>query len=135
MKILQFAFKDGPGNPYLPHNFDREVVAYTGTHDNNTCVGWWRGLDETERDAVERYLGCEATTAINWAMLRAISQSVAQTVIHPFCDILGLDETHRMNTPGLDSGCWEWRFEWSQVDDNVATQLLQITQAHGRGLS
>jgi 4-alpha-glucanotransferase len=68
-------------------------------------------------------------------MLRAISQSVAQTVIHPFCDILGLDETHRMNTPGLDSGCWEWRFEWSQVDDNVATQLLQITQAHGRGLS
>ncbi len=134
MKILQFAFNDGPGNPYLPHNFEREVVAYTGTHDNNTCVGWWRGLDEAERDDVERYLGCEATTAINWAMLKTLSQSVAQTVIYPFCDILGLNESHRMNTPGLDKGCWEWRFEWSQVDDTAATQLLQITQAHGRGL-
>jgi len=68
-------------------------------------------------------------------MIRSLSQSVACTVIHPFADVLGLDGRHRMNIPGQAQGCWEWRFEWSQVADGAATQLAQITHAHGRGAS
>jgi 4-alpha-glucanotransferase len=132
MRILQFAFGDTPGNPYLPHNYPRQTVAYTGTHDNNTALGWWQGLGRSEREAALRYLGPQAETQIHWAMVRAVSQSVANTVIHPFADILGLDASHRMNTPGQPLGCWEWRFEWSQVGDAAAIQLAQITQAHGR---
>jgi 4-alpha-glucanotransferase len=132
MRILQFAFGDTPGNPYLPHNYQPQTVAYAGTHDNNTAVGWWQGLDRHQREAVVRYLGPEAQSSIHWAMIRAISQSVATTVVHPFGDVLGLDGSHRMNVPGQAEGCWEWRFEWSQVGDAAGVQLAQITQAHGR---
>ena len=134
MKILQFAFGDDPGNPYLPHNYQHQTVAYTGTHDNNTAVGWWQDLDRPQREAVLRYLGPDAQTAIHWAMIRCLSQSVARTVIHPFADVLGLDGRHRMNIPGQAQGCWEWRFEWSQVADAAAAELAQITHAHGRGV-
>ena len=132
MRILQFAFGDSPGNPYLPHNYVPQTIAYTGTHDNNTCVGWWKSLRPHERDTVRRYFGPQVDQAIEWTMIRAISQSVANTVIYPFQDVLGLDESHRMNVPGLSQGCWEWRFEWLQVGDKVGVELAQITQAHGR---
>jgi 4-alpha-glucanotransferase len=133
MRVLQFAFGDTPANPYLPHNFVPHTVAYTGTHDNNTTVGWWQQLGRHERDAAVRYLGPETEDAIHWAMIRALSQSVANTVIYPFQDVLGLGAAHRMNVPGLAEGCWEWRFEWHQVGDAPAAQLATITQAHGRG--
>ena len=132
MRILQFAFGDTPANPYLPHNYEVGTVAYTGTHDNNTALGWWQGISAYEREVVCRYLGLHARDAIHWAMIRAISQSVAATVIHPFQDVLGLDGEHRMNVPGRAEGCWEWRFEWHQVGDDAATQLAEITYAHGR---
>jgi 4-alpha-glucanotransferase len=132
MRILQFAFGDSAGNPYLPHNYPPQTVAYTGTHDNNTSVGWWQAMERPEREASLRYLGPEAATAIHWAMMRAVSQSVASTVIHPFADVLGLDASHRMNVPGQSHGCWEWRFDWSQVGDATAAQLAQISRAHGR---
>jgi 4-alpha-glucanotransferase len=133
MRVLHFAFGDSPANPYLPHNYVPQTVAYTGTHDNDTTLGWWYQLGRHEREAVRRYLGPEADEAIPWAMMRALSQSVANTVIHPFQDLLGLDGSHRMNVPGLASGCWEWRFDWRQVGDAPAAQLAAITQAHGRG--
>ncbi len=132
MRVLQFAFADTPANPYLPHNYVPRTVAYTGTHDNDTTVGWWRQLSAPEREAVRRYLGPQADTAIHWAMIRALSQSVANTAVYPFQDVLGLDGTHRMNVPGHSQGCWEWRFEWHQVGDAPAAQLAAITQAHGR---
>ena len=132
MRILQFAFADTPANPYLPHNYARQTVAYTGTHDNDTTVGWWQQLHATEREAVRRYLGPQADTEIHWAMIRALSQSVANTVVYPFQDLLGLDSAHRMNVPGRAQACWEWRFEWRQVGDAPAARLAAMTQAHGR---
>ncbi|HWP11470.1 MAG TPA: 4-alpha-glucanotransferase [Ramlibacter sp.] len=134
MRVLQFAFADTPANPYLPHNYLPRTVAYTGTHDNDTTVGWWQQLGGHEREVVRRYLGPDADAAIHWSMMRALSQSVANTVIYPFQDVLGLDGTHRMNVPGLSGACWEWRFEWHQVGDAPAAQLAAMTQAHGRAL-
>jgi len=132
MRILQFAFGDTPANPYLPHNYRPHTVAYTGTHDNDTTVGWWQHLAAAEREAARRYLGPEADRQIHWAMIRALSQSVANTVVHPFQDVLGLDGAHRMNVPGCAQACWEWRFEWRQVSDAPAAELASITKAHGR---
>jgi 4-alpha-glucanotransferase len=132
MRVLQFAFADTPANPYLPHNYVPKTVAYTGTHDNDTTVGWWQQLDAREREAVRRYLGPQANQEIHWAMIRALSQSVANTVLHPLQDVLGLDGAHRMNIPACPEGCWEWRFDWQQVGDAAAAQLAAVTEAHGR---
>jgi 4-alpha-glucanotransferase len=132
MRILHFAFGDTPGNPYRPHNYVTQTVAYTGTHDNNTSLGWWKAASATERDAATDYLGAGLDSGIHWAMMQAVSQSVANMVIFPFQDVLGLDETHRMNTPGLAHGCWEWRFEWDDVGDAPAQRLAAMTRAHGR---
>lgn len=132
MRIAHFAFGGDARNPYLPHRYDAHTVAYTGTHDNNTTLGWWRHAPAPERQAVRRYMGPGMDTAPHWTLMRALSQSVANTVVFPFQDVLGLDETHRMNTPGHASGCWEWRFDWAQVDHQPATWLHAMAQAHGR---
>ena len=132
MRVLQFAFGDTAANPYLPHNYVPHTVAYPGTHDNDTTVGWWRQLAPHEREAVRRYLGSQADRQIHWAMIRAVSQSVARTAIYPFQDVLGLDGVHRMNVPGRGQACWEWRFEWQQVSAAPAVELLALTRAHGR---
>jgi 4-alpha-glucanotransferase len=137
MRILQFAFGDTPANPYLPHNYDPLTVAYTGTHDNNTSLGWWAAAPAHERDRASRYLGfapsdTALTTQVPWAMMHAVSQSSARMVIFPFQDVLALDGAHRMNTPGLPEGCWEWRFDWDQVGDEPSLRLSGLTHAHGR---
>lgn len=133
MRIMQFAFGDDARNPYLPHNFEPATVAYTGTHDNNTSCGWWDQAGETERHAALDYLGPMAGAEIHWAMIQSLSQSVANTLIVPFQDVLGLDGSHRMNTPSQPTGCWAWRFDWSQVDGTPANRLGALTRAHGRG--
>ena len=132
MRVLQFAFGDTAGNPYLPHNFEPSTVAYTGTHDNATSVGWWQQASAAERDFARNYLGPLADQEIHWAMIQSLSQSVARTLIIPLQDVLGLDGGHRMNTPGQADGCWTWRFDWSQVDDAPAVRLKALVHAHGR---
>lgn len=132
MRIAHFAFGDSPANPYLPHHFEPHTVAYTGTHDNNTTLGWWRHATPGERQAARHYLGPGMEHSPHWTLMRTLSQSVANTVIFPFQDVLGLDERHRMNTPGVALGCWEWRFDWSRVDHSPAEQLHAMAQAHGR---
>ena len=131
MRVMQFAFGDTSDNPYLPHNFDAQTVAYTGTHDNDTSLGWWQSASETERSGARAYLGPMVDTEVHWAMMQSLSQSVARTVIFPLQDVLGLDGEHRMNTPGFGQGCWQWRFEWRQVDEQ-AQRLAHLTRAHGR---
>lgn len=133
MRVMQFAFGDTPANPYLPHNFDAQTVAYTGTHDNDTTLGWWQTASATERHAARRYLGPQADFEIHWAMIQSLSQSQANTVIVPFQDVLGLDGAHRMNTPGVAHGCWQWRFDWRRVRSE-ARRLAELTHAHGRNL-
>lgn len=132
MRILQFAFGSGPANPYLPHNLERQCVAYTGTHDNETTVGWWASAMAGEKADARAYLGRCVDTEPHWALINALSMSVANTLVMPFQDVLGLDTRHRMNTPGLATGCWEWRFEWTQVNHEPAERLAAMTRAHGR---
>jgi 4-alpha-glucanotransferase len=132
MRVMQFAFGDNARNPYLPHNFGRCTVAYTGTHDNNTTVGWWANASENERQAARQYLGQVTDSEIHWAMIQSLSQSVANTLVVPFQDVLGLDGQHRMNTPGQPEGCWSWRFAWADVGDEPARRLSSMLRAHGR---
>ena len=135
MRVMQFAFGDTAANPYLPHNFEAQSVAYTGTHDNDTSLGWWQTAGAGPRHAARAYLGPLADTEIHWAMMQSLSQSVANTVIFPFQDVLGLDGAHRMNTPGVALGCWQWRFTWHQVRPEHARRLADLTHAHGRNMA
>ena len=132
MRVMQFAFGDTAHNPYLPHNFEPQTVAYTGTHDNDTTVGWWQQASLAEHHAARNYLGPQAESEFHWAMIQSLSQSVARTLVIPFQDVLGLDGRHRMNTPGQAEGCWTWRFDWSQVDNTPAARLAAMARAHGR---
>lgn len=135
MRILQFAFGEGQHddniNPFLPHNFDSNTVAYTGTHDNDTTIGWWASISGAMRQNVKDYLGIDGSD-IHWALIRATSASVADTVIFPMQDVLGLDGTHRMNLPGQRSGYWEWRFAWNQVQPVHADRLRQLGTLYRR---
>ncbi len=131
MRILHFAFDGGSGNAYLPHNHDADSVVYTGTHDNDTTLGWWASLTDAQRDRVRDYLGVDGSE-IHWDLIRAACASVADTVVHPMQDVLGLGGEHRMNLPGRGEGYWEWRFDWQQVRPEHAQRLAHLTQIYRR---
>ena len=131
MRILQFAFDGHADNLYLPHNFETNTVVYTGTHDNDTTLGWWNGLAPHEQDYVRRYLGINGES-IHWALIRVASASVASISIIPMQDVLGLDSHHRMNQPGIGTGYWEWRFSWHQLASWHGELLADLTRLHGR---
>lgn len=135
MRILQFAFGEGQHddnvNPFLPHNYSTNTVAYTGTHDNDTTVGWWAEISGAMRQNVKDYLGIDGSE-IHWALIRAVSASVADTAIFPMQDVLGLDGKHRMNLPGQRSGYWEWRFAWSQVHPMHSERLRHLVHLYRR---
>ncbi|BCA80355.1 4-alpha-glucanotransferase [Desulfuromonas sp. AOP6] len=131
MKILQFAFGSGPRNPYLPHNLTRNCVIYTGTHDNNTTLGWWKALAAAEKTAVKHYLG-SSLRDMPWDLIRCALSSVAGLCILPMQDILGLDASARMNTPGTSSGNWGWRFCGEQMTNDKGAGLAELTRLYGR---
>lgn len=131
MRILQFAFGGGTDNPYLPHNFIHNTVVYGGTHDNDTAIGWLASLSQRERTFACKYLGVEGKE-INWELIHAASQSVADIAIHSFQDVLGLGGEHRMNLPGKSEGYWEWRYTWEQVEPACSERLYEISALHGR---
>ena len=124
MKVLQFAFSDGPDNPFLPHNYRENAVVYSGTHDNDTSVGWFRTATPREKEFVLQYTGSDGRE-IHWDLIRLALRSVAVLAVFPFQDILGLDSSDRMNFPGTTTGNWEWRFSWSQVNPGHAERLYQ----------
>jgi 4-alpha-glucanotransferase len=142
MAVLQFAFgSDDARNAFLPHNFSREVVAYTATHDNDTTVGWWTGgVGDSTRSAenVElehgralAYVGGDGS-AIHWEFLRTLYVSVAEVVVVPLQDVLGLGSDTRMNLPGRPDGNWRWRFAPDQLTPELRTRLRLLTQVSGR---
>jgi 4-alpha-glucanotransferase len=131
MKILQFAFDSGSGNPYLPHNYQRNAVVYTGTHDNDTTAGWFASLSERGRARVLRYLDRRGDDIV-WDMNRTALASVADTVILPLQDVLGLSSEARMNTPGTASGNWSWRLLPGQPSTKKLKQLRDLTELYGR---
>lgn len=133
MKILQFAFDSGPGNPYLPFNYEgRNWVVYSGTHDNNTTVGWFDSRDEGAQSHVGTYLGQVSDDGIHWDLIRLASSSVANQAIFPAQDLLGLGADARMNTPGLAEGNWGWRYRTYSLDESVGARLAQVTDYYGR---
>ena len=139
MRILQFAFGGDAGNAYLPHNHEPDSVVYTGTHDNDTTLGWWAGAAEPVRRHVRRYLGRAADDAagdvhVHLELIRLALASVADTAIVPMQDVLGLDGAHRMNVPGtIGPHNWTWRFDWQWIEADTTLHLAKITEDSGRG--
>ena len=131
MKVLQFAFAGGADEPYLPHNYEHNCVVYTGTHDNDTSNGWYAQAPEGERDLVRRYLARDDTN-VAWELWRLASGSVADTAVAPLQDLLGLGSEGRMNTPGVASGNWTWRFTWEALPAWLAPQLHEMAELYGR---
>jgi 4-alpha-glucanotransferase len=131
MRILQFAFGDNTDNPFLPHNYINNTVVYGGTHDNDTAIGWFGTAPPHVRAFACKYLRCDGS-AINWDLIHAASQSVADIAIHSLQDVLGLGSGHRMNLPGKAEGYWEWRYTWQQVEPINSARLYEITAVHGR---
>jgi len=134
MRILHFAFDGDANNPYLPHNYEANTVVYTGTHDNDTTIGWWRTLKHAQRDYILSYLGQgkDAGDKLHWHLIRLACASVAAFCIIPMQDVLGLDSKHRMNQPSASEGSWEWRFSWKWVDASHARRLAELAHVYGR---
>ncbi|QXD14615.1 4-alpha-glucanotransferase [Rhodocaloribacter litoris] len=145
MAILQFGFDGDADADFLPHNYRHHLVAYTGTHDNDTVVGWWHETKSTQdAAAVERahrycrlYLDLDARREreIHWAFIRALFASVAGFAIVPLQDVLGLGSEARMNTPGQEQGNWTWRFTPEQLTRPIADRLRLLTELYGRSVN
>lgn len=143
MSILQFAFGNDPQGPdFRPHNYPRERVAYSGTHDNDTTVGWWTSSAATdstrsdediqkERAFTRAYLNTDGSE-INWVFLRALLASVADTVLFPLQDVLGLGTEGRMNLPGRPGGNWRWRFRAEALTAGHQRRLKELAAVYDR---
>jgi 4-alpha-glucanotransferase len=131
MLILQFAFDGSADNPYLPHSHHALEVVYTGTHDNDTAVGWYNSLDEMTRARVYEYLG-SSSEPMPWLLIRAAFASVAGLAMVPMQDLLGLDSAHRMNVPGTTVGNWGWRFSWDSVTAELPGRLYHMLSIYNR---
>jgi 4-alpha-glucanotransferase len=131
MAVLQFGFGDPGAHIYLPHRAANKVI-YTGTHDNDTVVGWWNsGAAEHERGNAEAYIGrCE--DGIHWAFIRAALCSPASLSIVPLQDVLGLGSEARMNTPSVNGNNWSWRVEESLLRPELAAKLALLTELSDR---
>jgi 4-alpha-glucanotransferase len=146
MAILQFAFGTDPQGPsFRPHNYPRDLVVYTGTHDNDTTRGWWTSTgaaDSTrsdadvrlERESCRRYLGLDADgdAEIHWAFIRAVTASVADTAIVPLQDVIGLGSEARMNLPGRPTGNWRWRFAAGDLRSEISDRLAELARLYDR---
>ena len=134
MKILQFAFGGDNKNPYLPHNHEVISVVYTGTHDNDTTLGWFNSLDEHTINHIKAYLGLDNDTQLDmpWDFNRLALQSVARLAMLPLQDILGLDGQHRMNTPGTTEDNWQWRYEEGGLTPELAGRLKDMLALYDR---
>lgn len=132
MKILLFAFGGDAHNPYLPHNHIKNAVVYTGNHDNDTVVGWFKSANQTERKFCLKYLDSNGRE-IHWDFIRASFASVADTAIVPMQDILGLGNEGRMNLPSTHSGNWNWRCQQKDFSKATAEKLRALAEIYGRG--
>ncbi len=144
MSILQFAFGTDPQGPdFRPHNYPRERVAYTGTHDNDTTVGWWTSTGEgdstrsaddirREREFTTKYLGLQPDDAINWVFIRTVLASVADVALYPLQDVLGLGSEARMNLPGRPGGNWDWRLQRGMLTREHAERLKELARIYDR---
>jgi len=132
MKVLQFAFDPALTSDYLPHNLVKNCVVYTGTHDNDTIIGWLDSASVAEVETAKRYLNCNSRENFGWAMMRMALMSVADTCILMMNDIIGLDSSARINTPSTVGGNWQWRIDGGCINDWLANILYENTKIYGR---
>jgi len=132
MKVLQFAFGSDPGNPFLPFNYPRNAVVYTGTHDNDTTVGWFNSANDNEKQNLLLYLGSISPEGIHWDLIRLALSSIANQAIIPLQDILGLGNEARMNFPSVAEGNWEWRYQAAGLTEELGDHLKVLTRLNGR---
>ena len=132
MKILQFAFDSREESDYLPHNYTNNSIVYTGTHDNDTVVGWWETCSRKDKAFAKRYLNVRATKDIPRAMIRACLASVSDTAIIPMQDYLGLGSEARINTPSTLGDNWKWRLTDGQFTEELADEIYDLTKLYYR---
>jgi 4-alpha-glucanotransferase len=131
MKVLHFAFDGRSSNPFLPHNYPPGCVVYTGTHDNDTTLGWYQKESEKVRDQVRRYLARDGHD-ICWDLMRLAYASVASMAVAPLQDIMKLGSEARMNFPSVPEGNWQWRFRASMLSEEIRGRLLELALLYGR---
>lgn len=131
MLVLQFAFGDTPANPFLPHNHVPNTIAYTGTHDNDTTLGWYRTMPDEARHMLHRYTNYNGEGAVE-ALIRLTWMSVSCLAVVPIQDVLKLGSEARMNFPGRPAGNWQWRLTPGQFDDHAVGYLADLTYLFGR---
>jgi 4-alpha-glucanotransferase len=131
MKVLQFGFSDRGAHIHLPHRYTPATVAYTGTHDNNTTLGWWKTAPKTESAAVEAYVGPVGKQPV-WPLIRAVEASVAQMAVIPAQDLLELGSEARMNTPAVAGGNWHWRAPEACWTPELAAKLAALAEVTDR---
>jgi 4-alpha-glucanotransferase len=131
MRILQFAFGGATETRFLPHNYERNTVVYTGTHDNDTTNGWFQSLGEHERSFFKRYV-CRSGPDVAWDLMRLAWASVADWALAPLQDVLGLGNEARMNRPGQLGGNWTWRFRAEMLTESLLERLADMTAVYGR---
>lgn len=132
MKVLQFAFGSDPGNPFLPFNYPRNAVVYTGTHDNDTTIGWYNQASDWEKRNLLLYLGCISPEGIHWDLIRLALSSIANQAIIPLQDVLGLGTEARMNFPSVAEGNWGWRYQKEALTEELSQKLKVLTTLYGR---
>jgi 4-alpha-glucanotransferase len=131
MAVLQFGFGDTGAHMYLPHRLTHNHVVYTGTHDNNTTLGWWECCSDYEKKAARTYIG-EVADGVNWAFIRAALSSVATLAVVPLQDVLGLNADCRMNTPSQADGNWRWRYCREALKPDLARKLADLAEVTDR---
>ncbi len=132
MKVIQFAFDSRDGSEYLPHTYSKHCVAYTGTHDNDTVMGWIETAPEETVAFAKEYLNLTKEEGYNWGMMRGIWSSVADMAIVPMQDLLGLGSEARMNTPSTLGDNWKWRMKSDAITEELTTRLYSYMQMYGR---
>lgn len=136
MKIVQFGFGGDANSVHLPHNYVQNCLVYTGTHDNDTAIGWWETTGAKEKQHFAEYLGYSSPneiTNVNWLMIRLALSSVASLAIIPLQDILSLGHSARMNDPRDNAGNWRWRYESLELlTQELSDKLLKLNQLYGR---
>ena len=132
MKVIQFAFDSREDSDYLPHNYPTHCVVYTGTHDNDTIMGWMKTAPKDSVKFAKKYLNLTKEEGYNWGMMRAAWSSVADMAIVPMQDLLGLGSEARINTPSTLGENWKWRATEEQIDNKLAKKLYTYTKMYAR---
>ena len=132
MKILQFAFENPEENDFLPHNYTRNCVCYTGTHDNDTTLGWYHTIPACDRRFAKNYLNIKGNKKVTWEFIRAAIASVSDTAIIPMQDYLELGSEARINTPSTLGDNWKWRMSAEQLSPELAEEILELCKLYGR---